>query len=80
MTAEERSEHKRLLRAAWRARRKADGEGGRRQPPSHLCADPGPAIAEPDWKPRAVKANPEEIMRAAFQGRTYAPVPPAGAD
>jgi hypothetical protein len=53
---------------------------GRRLRASHLCADPGPAIAEPDWKPRAVKANPEEIMRAAFQGRSYAPVPPLRAE
>jgi hypothetical protein len=80
MTDEEKRERRRRWSADHRAKVKAErnGESGRRLRASHLCADPGPAIAEPDWRPRSVKGNPEEIMRAPFQGRSYAPVPPPG--
>jgi hypothetical protein len=81
VTAEELREHKRLVRAAWRARKKVEGEGGRRMLPSHLWADVGPAIAAPDHQPPK-RGNPEEIMAAAFLamgGRTYA-APPQRAD
>ena len=38
------------------------------------------AITGPDRKGRAAKANQEEIMRAAFERRSYPPVPSRGAE
>jgi hypothetical protein len=36
------------------------------RPPGHKFNDPGAPIAEPDFKPRAIKKNPEEAWAKAF--------------
>jgi hypothetical protein len=82
MTAKERCEHKRLVLAAWRERKKVESDGDRRMSPGHTYHDIGPAVAEADYRP-PIYGNPEEIIAAAFLAmgrRTYAAVPPLGAD
>jgi hypothetical protein len=53
-----------------------------RVPPGHKFKDVGPALPSPDWKPRAVRKNPEEAWAKAFgkMGRTYAAAPIASGD
>ena len=68
LSDEERSERQRQHRRAHHARKKAAELDGttpddRRR---HMFADPGEPIAESDWRPRAVRTDPESILAAAF--------------
>jgi hypothetical protein len=51
---------------------KPERDDDRRLRPGHVFRDPGPPIAEADYRPR-ISGNPEQILAAAFikLGRDY---------